>query len=144
MSEALIQTAIYDRLRASPELLSLLAFGEDSILDYKPQDLKPEDDKPFPFVTFGDDQHEQWDTDTTIGSDSDLQIHVWSRHKGRLEAKQIQAKIKAALHYHDLQIEEGAEAILLQWISSSVTPDPDGKTHHGIQTFNLLMDEATS
>lgn len=141
MSEALIQTAITARLRAVPELVALLADGADSITDYVDQDATPEDDSVFPYVTLGDDQHAEWDTDTSTGLDTDLQIHVWTRYRGRLTAKEIQAVIRTALDQHDLFVGGGVEAVLLYFVSSSVSPDPDGKTHHGIQTFHLLTDD---
>jgi len=142
MSEAAIQVAILTRLRAFSGLTDLLAAGAASITDYKPQSGTPEDDGPFPYVTIGDDEHLPWDTDTSDGLESDLRIHVWSRIRSRMPVKLIQAQVKAALQHHDLFIGGGAVSVLLYFDGSNVTPDPDGKTHHGIQTFRLLTDEA--
>lgn len=141
MSELDIQTAIYERLRAVSALTDLLADEADGITDYKNQPAGAEDDTPFPYVTLGDDDHDSWDTDTTLGFESELRVHTWSRYRGRKEAKEIQEQIRKALHYHELVV-TGRTTTLLHLVTQTVQPDPDGKTYHGIQLFRYLSDEA--
>lgn len=140
MSEASIQRAVFARLTAFGALTSLLADGADSVHDQVPQAAKGEDNSPYPFVTVGDDVHSVWDTDDTDGLESDITVHVWSRHRGRIEVKDIQAKVKAALHHNPLQV-DGVPVVLLHFVDSSAVRDPDGLTQHGVQSFRMLSSE---
>ena len=140
MSEASIQRAVFARLTTFSALTSLLADGADSVYDHVPQSAKGEDNDPYPFVTIGDDTHSVWDTDDTDGLESSLTVHVWSRHRGRIEVKDIQAKVKAALHHHPLPV-DGVPVVLLHFVDSSADRDPDGLTQHGVQGFRMLSEE---
>ncbi len=138
MSEAAIQTAIFETLKGDAPLASLLA--EPGVFDYVPQADKSEADSVFPYVTIGDDTHVDWDTDDLDGLESSVTVHQWSRHKGRIEVKRIQAAVRKALQNVKIPI-EGMNTVLLQFESSSVVRDPDGETYHGVQTFRLLAHE---
>ena len=134
MTMAAIQTALYSRLTSWPALATV------PIYDHVPQDATPESNEPFPFITIGEDSHENWDTDTETGLESLLRVHVWSRHEGRLEARQIQDDIRAALNRHKLAV-PGCNTVILDMESAEVQRIDDGQTYHGIQEFRLLLEE---
>ena len=135
MSEFNIQRAIFDRLSSDTVLAGLLT--APGVYDFVPQAAKSESDDVFPFLTIGDDTHSAYDTDEVRGFESSINVHQWSRHKGRLEAKEIQGAVFDSLEDFKLQI-EGMNTVLLQWESSTVVPEPDPDTQHGVMTFRLL------
>ena len=139
MSSAAIQVAIFERLSGYPGLTALLVAGGTGVYEYVPQTEASEDDSFFPYVTVGDDDIEGWDTDTDDGIEATLRVHTWSRHKGRLETKQIQEQVYQALHHHGLLV-DGVPVVLLHFVDSTAGPDPDGRTYHGVSTFRLLME----
>lgn len=142
MNEAEIQVAIFNKLQAQASLTDLLVDVDGSlgVYDAVPQAAKSESTAVYPFVTIGDDDNDSWDTDNTDGYESDIRVHTWSRHRGRIEAKRIQAEVHTALHHANLFI-IGGDAVLIHFVTSNVDSDPDGRTRHGVQTFRLLSEK---
>jgi hypothetical protein len=93
----------------------------------------------YPYVTIGEDVHNEWDTGSTIGSSASIAIHSWSRARGKKETKQIQAAIYDALHRADLTI-DGFNIDTIEWESSQSFVDADGLTRHGVQIFRILIE----
>lgn len=93
----------------------------------------------FPYITIGEANHAEWDTDTTLGNRVSLVIHSWSRYRGRKEIKEMQGEIYAALNRSDLDI-IGYHFVTCDFVNSQSFIDTDGKTRHGTQAFNVLMD----
>ena len=126
-----VQTAIYDKLVASSELAALATGG---IHDHTPQDT------PYPYVVIGDDIGTQIDTDDSLDSDHIATIHVWSRERGRTETKEIQQSIGKALHRQPLTV-AGATFTDTQLQNAESFLDDDGLIRHGIQRFNVMIDD---
>lgn len=120
-----IQAAIYDKVAA---------IGWTTY-DHVPQETA------FPYVVIGDDTSIPWDTDDSIGSETTCTIHVWSRHRGRKEVKQIMRTIYEALHRQELSIIGGALVECQAELEESFM-DPDGLTRHGVIRFRLTVDSA--
>ncbi len=130
MTRAALQTALYARL-ANYAPLSALA---DAVYDHVPQDAA------FPYVQVGEIDGTEWDTDTSLGSDDTVTIHVWSRYRGRLETHQIQDAIYGALHRHALAV-DGAHVVTVEFEFADSLLDPDGLTRHGVQRFRVLLNQ---
>ncbi|MFZ0267765.1 DUF3168 domain-containing protein [Caulobacter sp.] len=83
-----LQSAIVAALKASAAVTALV---DDRIWDDVP-------DRPqFPYISLGPDDPMD-DHDTCIGgADTTMQVNVWSRAVGRVEAKQVVAAVIAAL-----------------------------------------------
>ena len=139
MSAIAIQQAVFERLSGFAGLTALLAAGGAGVYEYVPQSDASEQNSFFPYVTVGDDDIEGWDTDTDDGIEATLRVHIWSRHRGRQETKEIQEQVYQALHHHGLLV-AGVPVVLLHFVDSTAGPDPDGKTYHGVSTFRLLME----
>ena len=148
MTMLAIQTALYDRLTDYEPLTELLASARDlagdplvspAVYDHVPQPQSGRGDAWFPYVVIGEDTHNEWDTDTSEGFDTELEIHAWSRQRGRTELKEIQQAIYAALHTFPIEI-EGVDTVLCHHEFAQAVLDPDGKTRHGIQRFRLITD----
>jgi hypothetical protein len=107
--------------------------------------VKVYDDPPqgsaYPYVVIGDDACADASTKTDEGEDIDLTIHVWSRYRGKKEAKEILAAIKDALHDQPLSA-TGWGLVMARFEFSSVFPDPDGLTMHGVSRFRFVLTRA--
>lgn len=127
--ELSLQRAVYDRLNAYP--------GLPSVYDDVPNDAA------FPYVAIGEDTHVPFDTDDSLGSESTVTLHTWSRYRGKKQAKEIQALIYDALTRKALAL-DAHHLITIEFEYSEVVLDPDGITRHGIQRFRALIEQATA
>lgn len=129
--EIAVQTAIFQKLSGDAPLALLVEGVFDDV----------DQDQAFPYVTIGEDNHSEWDTNTSTGSDCSITIHAWSREPGRKETKQIQAAIYNALHRAALTY-TGYRFISIDWENSQSFMDADGLTRHGVSTFRVLIERA--
>ncbi len=141
-----IQKAIYDALSSFDPLTDQLAeheylAGEPAIYAYRPQTLDGGDDDHFPMITIGEDSVNEWDTDTTLGGDASVQIHVWSRSNSFLECKGIADAVYDALHYQ-LPDAEGIDTIGLIMENEEYIVDQDGETLHAAIQYRMYVDRA--
>jgi hypothetical protein len=97
----------------------------------------PPQDPAYPYVSFGPSKGLSWDTDTGLGWDASLQIDTWSRKPGRVEAAQIMTAINAAVHRSDLSLDTQVSCLALHDFST-ILPEDDGVTTHGVQRFRFL------
>lgn len=130
-----IQGAISSNLKANAALSALV----QGVYDAVPQFDDSGNNANFPYVTIGEDNVNEFDTDTELGSDATVTIHTWSRARGRKETKQIQGAVYDALHRQSLTV-AGFNFVDCHWQSSTSFLDSDGKTRHGVQTFRMLID----
>jgi hypothetical protein len=93
----------------------------------------------FPYVTIGEANLTDNDTDSTQNVYISYVIHVWSRSDGRKEIKTIMGEIYSALHLTKFS-ESGYSFTENYFLSSDSFVDSDGKTRHGVQTFKLTME----
>jgi len=131
MFETVVQKAIYSKLATD---LSYPVY--DNVP--QPDDSGNKDD--FPYVTIGEDNHVTIDTDTELMNQVSITIHTWSRYRGRKEIKEMQGAIYESLHRANLS-EPGYKFINIAQVDSVSFLDTDGLTRHGVQTFNLLIEE---
>ena len=127
--EIAVQTVIYQKLASYAPLLALVVGVYDDV----------DEDQLFPYVTIGESTHNAWDTDNTLGDDTTISIHAWSRKSGKKETKTIQAEIYNALQRSNLTY-AGHDIIAVDWVGSETFMDADGKTRHGVQTFRVLLE----
>lgn len=97
----------------------------------------------FPYVVVGEDTHVPFDTDDSLGSESTITIHVWSRYRGKKEAKQLQGLIYDALTRQELTVEDH-DLVTIEFEYSDVVLDPDGQTRHGVQRFRAVVERSAS
>lgn len=121
-----VQKAIYDKLSTD--------------LAVPVYDDVPQCSSSFPYVTIGEDSLTYNDTDTDRSVNVSITIHTWSRKRGRFEVKTIQSQIYDSLHYADL-VQTGYNFVIITEQDSTSLLDADGRTRHGVQTFNLIIEE---
>jgi len=104
----------------------------DRIYDDVPQNVT------FPYVEIGDGQVIPDDTSSADEGFSEfIDLHVWSRYRGKKEIKQIFGQIHAALHGVALSVTGRASA--LSWVRNvRQFLDPDGVTRHGVVTVEVI------
>ena len=129
MRLAQVQKAIYEALTGSPALMGMVT----GVYDHVDQGTA------FPYVVIGEDAASEWDTDTEVGADSLLTIHIWTEYKGKQQVKDIQEVIYSILHRAELTIQD-AIFYGLDWQFSDSFLEPDGETRHGVMRFRLLYD----
>ena len=93
----------------------------------------------FPYVTIGEANLTDNDTDNTQNVYISYVIHVWSQADGRKEIKTIMGQIYSALHLTKFS-ESGYSFTENYFLSSDSFVETDGKTRHGVQTFKLTME----
>ncbi len=135
--EIAIQTVVYQTLTGHAPLVAMI----EDVLDYV------EEYQAFPYVTIGESTHNENDTVAVFGDDSTITIHTWCRFeagssggKGRKQTKQIQGAIYDALH-RAKPTYTGYNIMGIDWVNSQSFIDSDGETHHGVQTFRILIDK---
>lgn len=131
-----VQTAIYDKLANDTAVTNTVT----GIYDKVPQPTDSGASSDFPYITIGEDILNNADTDTELMMQVSITIHVWSRYGGRSETKQIQGLIYDSLHRANLA-QSGYKFVTITQGDSQSFLDADGETYHGVQTFNLLIEE---
>lgn len=91
----------------------------------------------FPYVTVGDEVVVDDGDGCAELFDVSIDIHVWSRVPGQVEAKQIGEAVRVALT-PALVVSDYA-VILHEFETSRVIRDPDGLTAHAVITFRWLL-----
>lgn len=122
-----LQNAIYDRLVSFPGMPPVY-------------DAVPENNTNFPYVVLGADTHVPFDTDNSVGADSTLTLHVWSRYRGMKECKDIQALLYDALNRYELSV-AGFWTVFCDFEYEDTLLDADGLTRHGVSRFRTLIEE---
>lgn len=122
--ETALQSAVYQRLS---DALSV------PVYDDVPANAE------FPYVVLGEDTHIPWDTDDSTGAESTITLHIWSRERGKREAKQIQGEIYAALNRYDLPV-SGFHTVTMEFDYSDVILDADGRTRHGVARYRTIVE----
>lgn len=131
-----VQTAIYDQLTNNAPLMAEIT----AVYDDVPQAIEAGDDAEFPYVTIGEDVFTDISTDLELMSLVSITIHVWSRTAGRAETKKIQGLVYDALNRANL-VQSGYKFVNINNVSTESRLESDGFTRHGIQTFNLIIEE---
>lgn len=92
----------------------------------------------FPRITIGPGQSVGVFADCYDGSESTVQVDVWTREPpGFPLAKQIASEVRAILHDADLDL-EGHQLGLVAFESATALRDADGLTSHVVMQFRVL------
>ena len=122
-----VQKAIYEHLT------------NDANVIYPVYDDVPQG-SAFPYITIGEDSFIYADTDTENYNQVAIVIHTWSRQTGRKEVKEMQDLVYNSLHRANL-VQAGYNFVTITQETAESFYDADGITRHGVQSFNLLIEE---
>lgn len=126
----LLQAKIFGILDGAGSLDSLMGAGR--VFDDVP------DNQPMPYIEIGDDVLNDFGGHTFSGFEGTVTINVWSEALGKKECKEIQEAVYTLLHNIDLAL-AGFNTINFRYSDGDIIGDPDGRTHHGIQLFNIML-----
>ena len=122
-----LQSSIYTALNVSA-ITSTLACGVyDEVVE----------GNSYPFITLGEETAIDYSTNNLVGSETTINIHIWSRYKGSKQTKQIMDKVHDLLHDVSLTV-SGVNLINLRFEYSDIMRDPDGITRHGVMRFRAI------
>ncbi len=126
-----LQKAIYGALTGDGALMAMIT----GVHDHVPQETA------FPYVTIGEASAVDWRTVGHDGMELTLVLHVWSRERGRREAKLVLAEIHRILNDAKLTV-PGHVLVWLHFEFSQTLQDADGATYHGMARYNAITHEA--
>lgn len=132
-SSAEFQKLVFDTLTADAAIMAIAA----GVYDQVPAD-------PFgsrtAYVSFGPMDTVDDDADCITGVELTLQVDVWSRAVGSVEAKRLTDLVRKALHRRSLEL--SANALVDTWVElTRVFRDPDGVTTHGVVQVTAMLEE---
>lgn len=122
-----LQKAVFAKLDGDATLGDLIS----GVFDHVPAE------QAFPYVTVGDDTAVWSGAMTVDGQEHTLTMHVWSRGRGRKEAKEIMDRIHTVLHDAALTV-TGFTFIALRYEFGQTFMDEDGLTRHGVMRFRAI------
>lgn len=97
----------------------------------------PPERSPFPRITIGDGQVLANFADCYAGSETYLQVDIWSREVGFGEAKTLANRVRAVLDDKIVPL-DGHTMEYMRFESAQYLRDPDGITRHVAMTFRIL------
>lgn len=129
-----LQTALFARLSADPDLIALGA----SVSDDLPQGDDDDPSTGFPHVTIGEMDVRDIGTKATDLFDVILRLHTFSAKSSRKEARAIQARLFELLHKAEFPV-PGFNLVSIRRETSDLDRDPDRK-RHGVCEFRVIIE----
>lgn len=130
------QQHIFDLLTADATLMGKVT----GVFDHVPQEQAP------PFVTIGDITDNDRGNESHEGNLIDLTVHVWSENSSKIQCMDIQSDVDRILHRSDETDCTTATSLTIMdfhRVSANILKDPDNKTWHGVQVFEILTGRTT-
>lgn len=100
-------------------------------------DFVPDNEKK-PYIALGTPVSQDWGSHTFDGFEFTYTIHGYTESAGKKEAMQIAKRIYSLLHDVDLAI-TAFETVSCREVLSQVIPEPDGKTHHALIQYRIIL-----
>ena len=123
-----LQTAIYAALNVSAITTTLACGVYDEVTE----------GNTYPFISLGEETTIDFSTKTSVGSETTINIHIWSQYKGSKQTKEIMDKVHDLLHDINLTV-TGFNLINLRFEFSDIMRDTDGVTRHGVMRFRAII-----
>lgn len=127
LTQYLLQKEIYAQLDGDTPLSSLIT----GIYDHVPED------SAYPYVVIGEVESEAWGNAARQGMEYRVEIHSFSRERGKKQSAEIMEKVYAILHRATLTI-NGQMVFSPRFLTSRLTLQNDGLTYHGRMRFRVL------
>lgn len=132
-----LQVAIVTRLKADATLTALIGVR---VYDHVPRGADGAVTADFPFVGIAGSDELQDDATCQTGYEITMNLDVWSRKPGFVEAKQIAHAVVKSLHNWDAPLPTN-RVITLQHRQTRMFRDPDGLTSHGVVELVAVVTE---
>lgn len=125
-----IQRAIYDLLTGDEVIMSLVS----GVYDEVPEDAE------FPYVTLGDAMESPRNSHDSIGRETVVTLHVWSKQAGFTEANTVLGELVALLDHRPLDVENHFH-ISTRFEFSQALRDPDPLVRHIPARFRIVTSQ---
>lgn len=96
-------------------------------------------DAPFPYVSLGSAWEDQDDAGCIAAVGIGFRVDVWSREVGFPEARRIAHRVRSLLHDAEIDLREGALA-MLEHRRTDTMRDPDGLTSRAAIEFSAVVE----
>lgn len=118
-----LQRSLYERLAASPELISRLS----GIFDHVPAG------SDLPYLAIGDMSARDWSAKSFDGFEVLFDLHLWSGRAGHLEIRELADLV------HGLLSAETLGVAALQFVFFETFFETDGRIRHGVMRYRARI-----
>lgn len=125
-----LQKSVYAALQASASLQALIGNPCRVYSDVPHQ-------TPFPYLTIGLMQEDDFSSSETQLSEINFDLHAWSRTASNKEARDILSVVHDILHDQTLAL-SGYTLVNLRHQSTLVFKDDDAETMHGVSSYRAV------
>jgi hypothetical protein len=132
LAAADLQEALFSALNGNAALAALL--GGQKVFDHVP------DKVAFPYVTFGRTSIYDWSTGTESGTEQLCTLHIWSKAKGKKEAFDIMAAMRARLDQAPLEL-DGHHLVNFRFEFAEVLFNEEQSAYHGLLRFRTVSED---
>lgn len=122
-----LQQAIFERLTTDSALMARITGVHDEV----------KESTKFPYVTLGEDTVNDYSSKTFDGEDITHTLHVWSKYKGKKEAKEILNLVLQAITSAPLVIAGGF--VLDDARRDFIEVFPEEGQYHGVMRLRFLI-----
>jgi hypothetical protein len=134
---AALQKLLYDALRTDAGVSAMV---DGRVYDHIPADEQGSVTAAYPHIGFGAYDFVPDDSDCIFSGEHTIQIDIWSRAVGKVEAKTITDAVRRLLR--DYEADMGDFGLVEMRVDlAQVIGDPDGLTSHGILQVTALIEE---
>lgn len=134
---AALQKLLYEALRANAGVSAMVG---DRVYDHVPPDGAGKVTVEFPYISFGAYDFVPDDSDCIYAGEHTVQLDIWSRAVGKVEAKTITDAVRRLLR--DYEADMGDYGLVEMRVDlAQVIGDPDGLTSHGVVQVTALIEE---
>lgn len=130
MTVLALQEAVYQALIDDEALMEAVT----GVYSHVPQDVE------VPYVVMGEMRAVDRSTIAQVASEVDMQVHIFSRHRGAKESLTLLQKVKDVLHRADIAV-DGANVVYLYFNNSNLRRLSDGLTWQTTLLFSALVEE---
>lgn len=130
-----LQKAIFDALMANTEVMALVDGVHDDVAEGSFKAKKA-------YISFGASDVSNFGSECVRAGNHTLQLDVWCRKVGARPCKIIVDAVEAALHGLVLALAD-FPSVELECALRRVFQDADGKTHHGVLQFSVVVEEGS-
>lgn len=95
----------------------------------------------FPYITIGEIQSLDASAGSVQGTEAFIDVHLWSRGVGRIEARRMLSAVSSVLHLAEPPMTGGHRIIEMTVQSARIYLDEDGRTSHGIVAIRALTEQ---
>lgn len=107
------------------------------VLDHVP------DGEAYPYVTVGETDVSDWGDKDEVGSEQSLTIEVFTRYRGKKQARVIARLIYESLHQQTFGV-TGHRLVLIRCEQTDYSREPDGLTYSARSRYRALVETPTA